>query len=197
MPSRVGDRALHVLLIKHRATTPLLAEALDVPAEEVDSALRDAEARGLVQDTGKPRLGWSITPEGTREARGRVDGAAGGRAAIAARYETFRELNDQLKQLCGDWQARDPATTTTADFDERLAAIDTGIQRILAEIAPVAPHFADYAARFTRARAKFGAGSDGYLTGVLVDSYHNIWFECHECFLISLDRSRREEESGS
>lgn len=38
--------------------------------------------------------------------------------------------------------------------------------------------------------------SDAHLTGVLVDSYRNIWFECHECFFITLGRSRQAEETA-
>ncbi|GHF43944.1 DNA-binding MarR family transcriptional regulator [Amycolatopsis bartoniae] len=198
MPSTSGERVLHVLLIRNRATTAQLAEALAVSADEISPVLRDAEARGLVRDSGNPRIGWAITPEGTREARRRVDDTpAEGRALVSARYEEFRELNDELKQLCADWQLRDPATMGPGDFTARLQGVDERIQRLLAEIQVPAPHFADYGPRLARARARFESGSDGYLTGVLVDSYHNIWFECHECFHITLGRSRREEESGT
>ncbi|MTD56939.1 hypothetical protein [Amycolatopsis pithecellobii] len=198
MPAVVGERMMHVLLIKHRATTTQLAEALDVPTERIFAALRDAEALGYIQDSGKPRLGWAITEDGVRYAQRRVDQtSADGKAVISTRYEVFRELNGELKKLCTDWQTRDPATNGAAEFSDRLGPIDDRIQRILAEIRPLADHFADYGARFARARTKFESGVEGYLTGVLVDSYHNIWFECHECFLITLGRSRSNEESGS
>lgn len=115
-------------------------------------------------------------------------------ALVADRYETFRKLNDELKQLCADWQAR-TEDQGPADFVGRLSPIDQQIQRILTEITPVAPHFAEYSTRFSRAHNQFAAGSDTHLTGVLVDSYHNIWFECHECFFITLGRSRQAEEA--
>ena len=98
--------------------------------------------------------------------------------------------------MCADWQAR-TEDQRPSDFVDLLSPIDQQIQRILTEITTAAPHFAEYSARFTRAHSQFASGSDSHLTGVLVDSYHNIWFECHECFFITLGRSRQAEEAAN
>jgi hypothetical protein len=195
MPADLADPLLQVLRIRGRATPESLAAALDFPLEPVRTALLDLAARDLAEDSGKPRLGWKITANGRLAADQRMAGISSqARAVVSDRYETFRTLNDELKQLCADWQAR-TGSQGPADFADRLSAIDRHIQQILAEIVPAAPHFAEYSARFTRAFGHFTSGSDSYLTGVLVDSYHNIWFECHECFFITLGRSRQAEEA--
>jgi hypothetical protein len=192
----IADPTLHILRIRGRATPESLATALDSPPARITAALLDLESRGLVEDTGKPRLGWKITTNGSLAANGRMtEISPEAQALVADRYELFRKLNDELKQLCADWQTRIEAQGP-ADFVGPLSLIDQQIQRILAEITPAAPHFAEYSERFRRALGKFASGSDSHLTGVLVDSYHNIWFECHECFFITLGRSRQAEESA-
>jgi hypothetical protein len=197
MPADIADPALHILRIRGRATPESLAAALDSPLERVTDALRDLESRGLAEDSGKPRLGWKITADGRVSAERRMTGVSPQALTLVAdRYETFRKLNDELKQLCADWQAR-TEDQGPADFVGRLSLIDQQTQPLLTEITPVAPHFAEYSARFTRAHNQFASGSDGYLTGVLVDSYHNVWFECHECFFITLGRSRQAEETAN
>ncbi|GAB3459827.1 hypothetical protein [Actinophytocola sediminis] len=195
MPADLADPVLHVLRIKGRATPESLAAVLDTTPERVSAALLELEASGLAENTGKPRLGWKITADGRVAAESRMtDISPSVRALVADRYETFRVLNDELKQLCADWQGRTEAQTT-ADFVAPLSVIDKGVQQILAEITQGAAHFAGYSARFTRAYDLFASGSDSHLTGVLVDSYHTIWFECHECFFITLGRSRQAEEA--
>ncbi|MGW4586811.1 hypothetical protein ACWEKJ_05730 [Amycolatopsis thermoflava] len=196
MTADIAAPMLHVLRIRGRATPESLAAALGSTPGRVSATLLELASRGLAEDTGKPRLGWKITAAGKQSAEARMTGISPeARALVAEHYETFRKLNDELKQLCADWQGR-AETQGTADFVAPLAAVDSGVQRILAEITPGAPHFAGYSDRFTRAREAFGAGSDSHLTGVLVDSYHNIWFECHECFFITLGRSRQAEETA-
>jgi hypothetical protein len=197
MPADIADPTLHILRIRGRATPESLATALDSPVERITAALLDLQSRGLVEDTGKPRLGWKITTNGNLVANRRMtEIGPEAQALVADRYESFRELNDELKQLCADWQTRLEAQGP-ADFVGPLALVDQRTQRILAEITPAAPRFAEYSGRFSRALSKFAAGSDSHLTGVLVDSYHNIWFECHECFFITLGRSRQAEEAAT
>jgi len=197
MPADIADQTLHILRIRGRATPESLAAALDAPPELVRAALLDLESRGLAEDSGKPRLGWKITANGRLFADRRMtDTSPRALTLVADHYETFRKLNDELKQLCADWQARTEGQRP-ADFVDRLSPIDQQVQRILDEITPEAPHFAEYGARFARAHSQFASGSDAHLTGVLVDSYHNVWFECHECFFITLGRSRQAEESGA
>lgn len=195
MSADITDPMLHVLRIRGRATPESLVAVLDSTPERVSAALLDLESRDLAENTGKPRLGWKITANGRLAADRRMtEISPSARALVADHYETFRRLNDELKQLCADWQGRTEAQGTE-DFLAPLSVIDKGVQRLLAEFTPEAPHFAEYGARFTRALDQFASGSDSHLTGVLVDSYHNIWFECHECFFITLGRSRQAEEA--
>ncbi|TVT52546.1 hypothetical protein FNH05_12800 [Amycolatopsis rhizosphaerae] len=200
MPVGTAEAILHILRIKSRATVDYLAGALDLPPSEIATALTALARQGLTADSGKPRFGWGITPPGKETAELRITATNGARELLDRHYATFRGLNDALKQLCADWQQRDQAHEGTARlaarFAARLAPIDDGVQAILAAIVPSAPAFGLYAPRLSRARAKFAAGDDRFLTGILVDSYHNVWFECHECFFLALGRSRQEEEAA-
>jgi hypothetical protein len=197
MPADIADPTLHILRIRGRATPESLATALDSPPERITATLHDLASRGLAEDTGKPRLGWKITTNGTLAANTRMtEISPEARALVADHYGSFRKLNDELKQLCADWQSRTEAQGP-ADFVGPLSLLDQRIQPILAEITPAAPPFAEYSGRFSRALSAFASGSDSHLTGVLVDSYHNIWFECHECFFITLGRSRQAEEAAN
>lgn len=197
MPVDIAEPTLHILRIRGRATPESLCAALDSSLERVTAALLDLGSRGLAEDSGKPRLGWQITANGRLFADRRMTGISPQALTLVAdRYESFLKLNEELKRLCADWQAR-TEDQSPSDYVDRLSPIDQQIQQMLTEITEVAPHFAEYGARFTSAHSQFASGSDSHLTGVLVDSYHNIWFECHECFFITLGRSRQAEEKGA
>lgn len=194
MPSRICEETLHLLRIRGRVTLDQLAEALDAGTEEMSAALTQLAADGLVRNSGNPRVPWSITATGRQRAETRMtDISAATKTHCDERYQQFQELNGQLKQLCADWQARDPGTPA-ADFVPRLTPIDNAVQDVLHPLAPIAPAFAMYARRLSRAKDRFAGGADNYLTGIMVDSYHTAWFELHECFFITLGRSRRTEE---
>jgi hypothetical protein len=191
MSSRIREEVLHMLCIRGRITPAQLADGLD--SQELSSPLTELEADGLVRNSGNARFPWSITEEGRQLAETRITGiSAAAKTRCAGHYERFQELNEQLKQLCADWQSRDPGTTT--DFGSRLALVDDAAQELLRPVVEIAPAFAMYGRRLARARDRFTGGSDNYLTGILVDSYHTVWFELHECFFITLGRSRLAEE---
>ena len=51
---------------------------------------------------------------------------------------------------------------------------------------------------YDRIDAALGAAREGdsrFITDPRVDSVHNIWFECHEDYLLTLGRDREEEGS--
>ena len=196
MPSPIHDQALHMLRIRGRITPAQLADGLNVGADEISGPLTQLTDQGLVRDSGNARFPWSITEAGRQLAETRMTGiGAAAKLRCDEHYERFQELNEQLKQLCADWQKRDPDAVTAADFAPRLEIVDAAAQDMLRRIVPVAPAFAMYAPRLSRAQHRFAGGADNYLTGILVDSYHTTWFELHECFFITLGRSRSTEET--
>ena len=195
MSSRICEQTLHMLRIRGRITLAQLAEGMAADVTEITGALAELAADGLVWNSGRPRFPWSITETGRQLAETRMTGIdAAAKNLCDEHYQRFRELDGQFKQLCADWQARDTGAAVAADFGPRLKSVDDAVQDLLRQIAPVAPAFAMYARRLSRARGRFAGGADSYLTGIMVDSYHTAWFELHECFFITLGRSRQAEE---
>ncbi|HEX3789047.1 MAG TPA: hypothetical protein VHW44_14380 [Pseudonocardiaceae bacterium] len=194
MSTQICEQTLHMLRIRGRITLEQLAEGLDVDADAIAGALAELTDNGFVRNSGKPRIPWSIAEAGRQLAERRMTGiSAAAKARCGEHYQRFQGLNGELKQLCADWQARDTGTAA-ADFVPRLAPIDDAVQDTLRQITPVAPAFAMYGRRLSRAKDLFADGAGNYLTGIMVDSYHTAWFELHECFFVTLGRSRQAEE---
>jgi DNA-binding Lrp family transcriptional regulator len=190
------DELLHALRIKGRATADELAAALEIPPEEIGPRLRALEADGLAIEraTGR-RPGWMVSPEGrdahAEQAKQHVTGEV--RAEILQHYKRFLEVNDPTKEVCTIWQ-------TTSDEERRLDllaelhALHAQASPVLASTGEAIPRFARYGDRLAAALER--AGRDPrYVVSPLVDSYHTVWFECHEDFLVTLGRNRHDEGS--
>ena len=65
----------------------------------------------------------------------------------------------------------------------------------LTRAATVAVRFDRYGTRLATALERASAGESRYITDPTVDSFHTVWFECHEDFLITLGISREDEGS--
>jgi DNA-binding Lrp family transcriptional regulator len=190
------DELLHALRIKGRATTDELAAALNLAPEEVEARLRALEADGLAIEraTGR-RPGWMVSPEGrdvhAEQAKQHVTAEV--RAAILQHYKRFLEVNDPTKEVCTIWQ-------TTSDQERRLDllaelhALHAQASLLLASTGEAIPRFARYGDRLAAALER-AARDPRYVVSPLVDSYHTVWFECHEDFLVTLGRNRHDEGS--
>ena len=110
----------------------------------------------------------------------------------------FLELNDEFKQLCTDWQLRDgaPNDHTDATYDGDCA---TGSSRlhdaslpVIEAMAATVPRMARYSARLARAVERVADGETNRFTGVMCESYHDVWMELHEDLIVMLriDRVR-------
>ncbi len=187
---------LHVLRIKGRATAGELAAVLGRDPAGVEEELRELAATGAaVERTSGRRPGWLLTAAGRDSAadqlRGTLDDAS--REQLAASYETFLACNDAVKQVCAAWQS---ATTD----DERFDLLDR-LHEVQERVAPALEKAGGAAARFDRYRNRLATALETvpedprYLVSPVVDSFHTVWFECHEDFLLSLGRSRSEEGS--
>ena len=123
------------------------------------------------------------------------------RTGLAAPYGRFLELNEEFKQMCTDWQLRDgsPNDHTDADYDSdcaaRLAAFHESSLPVIDAMAAVLPRLDRYAARLDRAVEAVANGETKRFTGVMCDSYHDVWMELHED-LIVLQRIDRVQEGS-
>ena len=164
-------------------------------APKPDNAEELAE-RGLIFVSP---VGCMLTEKG--HAAPRRAARAGARAeidvvAVGALYERFLAVNQPTKSKCSEWQK-----LPDDDFDSRFM-IATDLQDILVRVSTTiirtsehVPRFAGYPPRLETALGRVLEGEHEYLTSPTVPSFHNVWMECHEDYLLTLGISREEEGS--
>jgi hypothetical protein len=190
------------LSIKKMANAAALASAVGVPEDDIRDLLSqlvaDAEAKEV-------RTAFVLTPKGQSVLAGQyADRFKEFRAnpSLAAAYDRFEPVNDDLKQLITEWQTMEiagesvPNDHSNREYDERmierLAALHEGAQEVLISFASAVPRLSRYLTRLNHALEKAEVGSIEYVSGARIDSYHTVWFELHEELLRILDRVRRE-----
>ncbi|MFV0258919.1 MAG: putative PEP-binding protein [Acidimicrobiales bacterium] len=190
---------LHVLRIRGFVSGDGLVESLGVMPTEVVAALVDG---GYLQHMEARNL-YSLTPSG-RERQEALLADYGDQATttgLGAPYQQFLELNDAFKQLCTDWQIRDgePNDHTDPAYDEacsaRLAGLFEDSRRVLTDMAGVVPRFARYQERLGRAATDVAGGDTRKFTGVMCESFHDIWMELHEDLIVLQGIDRTAEGS--
>src|SRR5690606_10057327 len=123
------------------------------------------------------------------------------RAALAAHYDRFLDLNDEFKRLCTDWQLRDgcPNDHSDADHDRaciaRLVALADESGPIVTAMASAVPRLVRYTTPLAEAAAAAAHGDPRRFTGVMCESFHDVWMELHED-LIVLQRINRVAEGS-
>ncbi len=188
---------LHTLKIKGRATAEEVQTVLGGDPESVAAILADLGEQGLViERTGGRRPGWMLSPDGrTRHEQLLAEGVTDAdRERIAEIYEGFLALNATVKEIASGWQATDD---DAARFDllEQLHEIHPDAVEVLNGAGGVVERFTRYGDRLTAAIDLVG-DDPRYMVSPAVDSYHTVWFETHEDFLLTLGRTREEEGSA-
>jgi hypothetical protein len=190
------DDVLHALRVKGIATPESIGEAVGMDSAAVLSHLRELEAEGVAfERPSRKRPGWVLSEEGRdRHAADLAEAhPADTRATLAEFYDGFLTLNSDVKGLAARWQhaASDDDRFTLLG---RLEDVHELADRALASTGEVVPRFARYGQRLGVALDKI-EDDPRFFVSPLVDSYHNVWFECHEDFLLTLGRTRAEEGS--
>lgn len=187
---------LQALRLKGRATTSELAVSLGSPADEVEQELQTLAAEHLVVErtTGR-RPGWMLTGDGREKYDSSLEQARTPEVVerLGTTYHDFLGLNATVKDLCARWQATDDDGDRFEVMDE-LHEVQDKVAPSLRSAGEVVPRFGAYATRLAAALEK--AGEDHrFVVSPSVDSYHTVWFECHEDYLLMLGRSREQEGS--
>ena len=128
---------------------------------------------------------------------------SGLRSPIQGLYESFRELDPELKQACTNFQVKQDQTLndhTDPDYDAaviaRLADINRRVQPILADLTSALDRFGHYGPRLDFALEQVMRGEINWFTKPSLDSYHEVWFELHEDLLVTLGIDRATEEAA-
>jgi hypothetical protein len=169
-------------------------------AETVDALLAD----GLAKAAG-PRV--VLTPAGRtahEQALATQLDTAGARATVEECYQRFLPLNDEVLQLCTDWQLRFedgtpvPNDHSDAGYDaaviDRLGEVGDGARVVVDALAGALPRFAGYGTDLADAVGRVAGGETDYFTNPRVRCFHTIWFEMHEDLLATLGIDRATEQ---
>lgn len=186
---------LQAVRLKGRVSRDDLAATLGAdPGELVDELTRSGllvDGPALrVSSAGRARLDELLTAE-----RCNVD-----HATISAAYNEFRTVNAEFKALVTDWQVRDgqPNTHEDSGYDAavfaRLDDVHQRVTPILAAAADQLPRLSRYTAKLQTALDKVHAGDTVWLSRPLIDSYHTVWFELHEEFILAAGRTRENDD---
>jgi hypothetical protein len=198
---------LHALRIKGLATTAGVSAVSGLPPALAEGHLRSMSADGLVCHRQGRINGWALTDRGRHEHRQDCAAelaAAACRAAVDDGYRQFTAVNEPFLSLCTDWQLRasapgGPTSDGHADRGDeaavlgRLGLIDDLVQPLCIGLGMGLARLGRYSPRLAAARTQVEAGNMEWFTGVLVESYHTVWFELHEDLLATLAIDRAKE----
>lgn len=206
----MSDPALHVLhavRLSGLASEGAVAAATGLPEADVAELMATLTDSGLVKRRTGRMPGYSLTAEGRSHHAERVAGTLpdGARPGLERGYHAFLPMNAAFKQLCTDWQLRPgpggeevPNDHTDAAYDgaivARLGQLHAEIAGVLDGVATALPRFESYPRRFASALGRLRAGERSALARPMSDSYHDVWMQLHEDFLLSLGRTREEAD---
>jgi hypothetical protein len=190
------DDVLHALRVKGIATPEALAEATGMAPDAVLAHLRELDAEGVAfERPSRKRPGWVLSEAGRDRHAAEIAQAhpPEHREELAELYEGFLDLNNDVKGLSARWQH---AASDDDRFDllGKLEDVHVLADKALAATGEVVPRFGRYNRRLGIALEKI-EDDPRYFVSPKVDSYHTVWFECHEDFLLTLGRTRAEEGS--
>jgi hypothetical protein len=198
-------RSFHALRIKGFAKCDIVAEIAGHPVDEAQSHLHDLMAKEYAQFM-EARAMWKLTAAGkeAHKAELAADAPPEVQAAIHVHYPTFVEINGEFKTLCGDWQliegnADRPNDHSDPSYDAkviaRLVELDREARPVVERMGHEHERLAPYAPRLGTALANLQAGNPKMFTGVMCNSFHDVWMELHEDLILTLGINRAAEGS--
>jgi hypothetical protein len=203
VPSDPRFRVLHALRVKGFAKVDALTELTGLPAESVQGELASLQGEELAAFREARSL-WQLTPAG-REAHANALAKdvhhPNLREDLTEHYVPFLELNEQFKDLCGEWQLKDgsPNDHSDAAYDraviDRLLEIDLGAQPVCQALGGLLERLSPYGPRLRDTAERVDRGESNLFTGVMCGSYHDVWMELHEDLILTLGIDRSKEGS--
>jgi hypothetical protein len=190
-------KVLQAVRLKGRVTPADVAATVDEDPGRVAATIAELTAAGLLIEAEMLR----VTPAGHERLNTLLAEERSGvsTAAITAAYHDFRVVNTYFKALVSDWQLKDGAPNTHCDpnYDaavlHRLDEIHQRVVPIIAAAARQVPRLSAYRDKLAAALEKVKAGDTIWLTRVIADSYHTVWFELHEELILAAGLTREAE----
>ena len=187
---------LHAAVVKGFATPEAIGATSGRSRAVVEDSLHSLQDRGYVDVIASRDL-WRVTQPGRDLHATRLSDLAPCRDSLRIDYAHFLVLNVEVKTLCTDWQRRQekPNDHVEAAYDDalldQLGIIHRRAQTVIQKLGSHVPRLTRYDSRLSAAAAAVFAGEVAMLTGVMRESYHDIWMELHEDLvqLLAIDRA--------
>ncbi|MEZ5375095.1 MAG: putative PEP-binding protein [Acidimicrobiales bacterium] len=190
---------LHTMRVRGFVTSNGFKESIGShPADLLDQLIEAGHVRYL-----EARDMFSLMPGGReRQEQLLADYATPDlQSGLAEPYHEFLTLNDEFKQLCTEWQMRgdQPNDHADAEYDQtcvdRLSNLAQRATPVVESIAAALPRFARYNQRLGVAADLVANGETKRFTGVMCESFHDIWMELHEDLIVLQGIDRKVEGS--
>ena len=166
---------------------------IEMDREKIREVLNDLVRKGFVRRVDDQ---WQIEHAGREEMkrlRREVLESSGRREEVLSYCKEFEKLNTWFKDLVTRWQVKNeggmlvPNDHSDPEYDlaiiRELGELHRKTVDVLEKLSKVLPILKTYITRLNRALNLVMRGEIEYLSGVDVQSYHNIWFELHEGLL--------------
>ena len=166
---------------------------IEMDKEKIREVLNDLLRKGFVRRVDDQ---WQIEHAGREEMkrlRREVLESSGRREEVLSYCKEFEELNTWFKDLVTRWQVKNeggmlvPNDHSDPEYDlaiiRELGELHRKTVDVLEKLSKMLPILKTYITRLNRALNLVMRGKIEYLSGVDVQSYHNIWFELHEGLL--------------
>jgi hypothetical protein len=185
---------------------------------EARAALIDLVLRGMLRTQLTPPL-QSVVDAGLAIAKGpivmptpaaaplvgewlRIGSDSDDEAALTSAFRAFLPINRTLREVCTSWQCLPGGGTndhTDAAYDagvrDRLDDVHEAIAPVLRRASRVSDLYGEFAPRLQDALDQIDEGDARWLASPLVDSYHTVWMQVHQAFLLHLGVSRADDEA--
>lgn len=182
--------------------------------------LHEVRLRGMLDADDDPRAGdlesaglvarkadfLVLTPAG-REAHAvwaRFPDDSEEREAARRAYENFLPMNQELLQVCHDWQITAggaPNDHSDAAYDwgviDRLTALDERAGSLVRRLGRKVERFGGYRPRLKDALRRVQDGENEWFASPRCDSYHTVWMQLHEDLLAAVGIGRDEEAEAA
>jgi len=180
---------LHAARVKGFASTEAICEMTGLDTATVHAETERASAEELIVHRDGIITGWRLTPAGREVHAAELvaeTSLSEARELLEATYQRFTELNHPFKVLCTEWQMTGQSSSCVG----RLVTLDSSTQRILAPMSAAVARFGPYPRRFRIALDRLQSGDCDAFTKPLSGSYHDVWMELHQDFMLTLGRER-------
>ena len=193
---------LHGIAVKKYATVEDISSVTALDPAVVASLVNEAVAKGRANEANGKYLLTPIGQVTLKSSYSKVYGRLRKDAEFLSAYETFEQINNDLKQAVTDWQTVEvggqmvPNDHGDEDYDaaviDRIGNIHERVERVLDRLGAQESRLAIYGEKLLVALERAEDGDISWVSDATIESYHTVWFELHEDLLRIMGREREE-----